>query len=46
MYSTLHGVMQAASAAADAERKAGSTGTHDSIAASTAAGVQAATQGK
>ncbi|KAL3151432.1 hypothetical protein ABBQ38_012440 [Trebouxia sp. C0009 RCD-2024] len=37
---------KAATAAATAQREAGSTGTHDSIAASTAAGVKAATQGK
>lgn len=39
-------VLQAASGAAQAEREAGSTGTHDSIAASAAAGVKAATEGK
>lgn len=38
--------LQAASGAAAAQREAGSTGTHDSIAASAAAGVKAATEGK
>lgn len=37
---------QAASGAASAERDSGSKGTHDSIAASAAAGVKAATEGK
>ncbi|DBB11729.1 TPA: hypothetical protein ACH3X3_005895 [Trebouxia sp. C0006] len=37
---------KAATGAAQAQREAGSSGTHDSIAASTAAGVKAATEGK